>query len=222
MKKKALLFSILTIAACICIIAGSTFALFTSTTTINVAVTAANVEVVATIDGAMKTWSLKDTTYRTDKTFTNGGSVSIVENSNSQKLEIVRMTPGDKLEFTIKVENKSNVALQYRVHAISEILENAPKDLTEALVITANVNGVDYPVTGTENISAWIPAPLNNGAAGNITDIVVTIEFPNGTADHDNEYKKAGSSITFTVEAVQGNGVDGQGNLILPTETATN
>ena len=206
MKKKALLFSILTIAACLCIIAGSTFALFTSSTTVNVAVTAANVEVVATIDSAMKTWSLNDTTYRTDKTFTNGGSVGIIENTNEQKLEIVRMTPGDRLEFTIKVENKSNVALQYRVHAISEILDGAPKDLTDALTITATVDGVDYPVTGTENISEWISAPLNSGAAGAITDIVVTIEFPNGTAAHDNEYKKAGSSITFTVEAVQGNG----------------
>jgi predicted ribosomally synthesized peptide with SipW-like signal peptide len=216
MKKKALLFSILTIAACLCIIAGSTFALFSSSTTVNVAVTAANVEVVASIDSAMKTWSLNDTTYRTDKTFTNGGSVGIVENTNSQKLEIVRMTPGDNLEFVIKVENKSNVALQYRLHAVSELLANTPKDLTEALVITAKVDGVDYPVTGTENISAWIPAPLNNGEAGAITDIVVTIEFPNGTEAHDNEFKKAGAAITFTVEAVQGNGVDANGDLILP------
>ena len=47
MKKKILLSSILTIALCLSIIAGSTYALFTSSADVNVAVTAGNVELTA-------------------------------------------------------------------------------------------------------------------------------------------------------------------------------
>ena len=218
MKKKVLISSILTLAVCLAIIAGSTFALFTSTVTVNVAVTAANVNVVAAIQPTVKTWSLTETeaNARTDGSFVNGGSAVIDSTSNSTKLVISRMPPGDVAKFTIKVTNNSDVAVQYRVRAISEKGANATVDLTEALTITANVNGVDYAVSGTENVTPWIAAPLNNGAAGNITDMVITVNFPNGTPEHDNAYKQAGADITFVVEAVQGNGVDSNGNLITP------
>ena len=49
MKKKVLLSSIATIALCLCLIAGSTFALFTSQDNVNIAVTAGEVEMVAGI-----------------------------------------------------------------------------------------------------------------------------------------------------------------------------
>ena len=51
MKKKALLSSILVIALCLCLIVGSTFALFTSTSKLSVSVTSANVELIANIEG---------------------------------------------------------------------------------------------------------------------------------------------------------------------------
>ena len=49
MKKKALLSSLLTIALCFSLIAGSTYALFTSTSEINVAATSGTVSVQANI-----------------------------------------------------------------------------------------------------------------------------------------------------------------------------
>ena len=49
MKKKVLLSSIATIALCLCLIAGSTFALFTSKSNVNIAVTAGEVDMVAGI-----------------------------------------------------------------------------------------------------------------------------------------------------------------------------
>ena len=49
MKKKVLLSSIATIMLCFCLIAGSTFALFTSQTEVNIAVTAGQVEMTAGI-----------------------------------------------------------------------------------------------------------------------------------------------------------------------------
>ena len=59
MKKKILLSSILTIVLCISLITGSTFALFTSESKVNVAVSSGKVEMVANIEN-LQTWSLED------------------------------------------------------------------------------------------------------------------------------------------------------------------
>ena len=48
--KKSIVTSILVIALCFSVIAGATFALFTSESKVNVAVTSGNVEVVATAE----------------------------------------------------------------------------------------------------------------------------------------------------------------------------
>ena len=59
MKKKILLSSIVTIALCLCMIAGSTFALFTDDATNNVAVTSGTVDITATL-GDLQLYSIKD------------------------------------------------------------------------------------------------------------------------------------------------------------------
>ena len=59
MKKKILLSSILTIALCLSLIAGSTFALFTSESKVNIAVTSGKVEMLANVTN-LETWSLED------------------------------------------------------------------------------------------------------------------------------------------------------------------
>ena len=53
MKKKVLLSAVVTIALCLCLIAGSTFALFTSKSETNIAVTAGNVDVTASVKDFM-------------------------------------------------------------------------------------------------------------------------------------------------------------------------
>lgn len=218
MKKKTLASAILCIALCLCLIAGSTFALFTSESTVNVAVTAGNVDVVATIDNTtLKVWSLNEAepAARRD-TFTNGGKAAI--DSNGQ-LVINRMTPGDVVKFTINVKNNSDVAIKYRVKATSTIGDNAnAKDLSEVLVSTATVNGVTHTMKQSNKSfeSAWISVEAPNGVGGNITAVTVVITFPNGTPAHDNPFKKATAKLALTVEAVQGNGVDANGNLITP------
>ena len=102
MKKKVLVSSIMIIALCACIIAGSTFALFTSTTQLNVAVTAGNVSVIATIqENSLKAYS-GEWNYTTDsydslevsansayeKTFTNGGTV-VADTDNNKEFNIL-------------------------------------------------------------------------------------------------------------------------------------
>ena len=50
MKRRILLSAIITIALCICLITGATYAIFTSESTVNIAVTSGKVDVVATVD----------------------------------------------------------------------------------------------------------------------------------------------------------------------------
>lgn len=207
-KKKALLVSIMTIALCVSLIAGSTYALFTSSKELDVAVTAGQVELTAVYDtSSMLTWSSlyhTEADARTDGKFDNNGTAKF-EGTN---VIIDRMTPGDVAKFKIDVENLSNVNVQYRVRMIS--LAGAHEvDLTEALTITAYIDGAIYPVTGTENASVWRFIDANQP----IEDIWVTVAFRNTPMDlsdlsvgnPDNKYQNAQAKMAFVVEAVQGN-----------------
>ncbi len=208
MKKKALLSSILTIVLCISIIAGSTFALFTSSDEIDVAVTAGNVELTAVYDTAsMLTWSLNETEADARKADANG--VNHFANDGTAKFDgdtvvIDRMTPGDVAKFKIVVTNSSNVNIQYRIKMISEAVAGA-EDLTPALVTTAYVDGYNYIVNdnGAEKVTPWAYIDANE----DIDDFWVTVNFPNHDTDGsvDNQYKNRKAKISFVVEAVQGN-----------------
>ena len=72
MKKKAVVSSLLTIALCLCLIAGSTYAMFTADTSVNIAVNAANVALTATVDPTVETSSLG--VAGTNGSFANGGA----------------------------------------------------------------------------------------------------------------------------------------------------
>ena len=222
MKMKILITSIATLVLCLALIVGSTMAIFTSTATINVAVTAGDLAVTAEIDSAVEVRSdlfkeVDDLTgYAVGNTFANTGTATI---DDEGKLQIERMTPGDAVKFDIVVTNSSNVALQYRVHAISEIGKDengdpVEKDLTPALQIVVVVNGTSYTVDGTERVTSWINVPAVDGVGASITNMTVYVCFPNGTAANDNQYKNAAAAISFTVEAVQSNAVE-NGDLIV-------
>ena len=80
------------------------------------------------------------------------------------------------------------------------------------------VNGRTYTLNkdvATFN-SGWIDVDAPNHVGAAITDIAVIVTFPNGQPAHDNLFQEANATFTFTVEAVQANGVDGAGNYILP------
>ena len=228
MKKKVLLSSLATIALCLSLIAGATFALFTSKSTSNIEVTAGEVKIEAAIDSTLKTWSLGETENdaRTDKTFTNGGTVELVDG----KLIINSMTPGDTVQFKINVANDSNVAIKYRVVATSTN-GGTDVDLSDALVTVAVIDGVDYEMSkdaGTKTFTTpYIDVGTTNGEGDDIGTITVEITFPNGNPENvlddagevieygDNHYKSKKANIVFVVEAVQANGVENN-ELILP------
>ena len=202
MKKKVLLSSILTIALCLCLIAGSTFALFTSTTKVDISVTAAKVKMEASVS-ELKLYSVKATAggsivdefggqYKyVDRTeaqaFANGGT-AVFEDAT---LKLDRITPGDKVSFNIEGANTSDVTIQYRY--VVECLSG--EKLMSGLLVT--IGDTTYPVLSNFT-SAW--SVLNPGS--DITPVPVVIEFP---VTAGNEYQELSTEIKVTVEAVQGN-----------------
>lgn len=200
MKKKVLLSSVATIALCLCLIAGSTFALFTSQSEVGIEVTAAKVEMTANISG-LELYSVKATTngiikdefggsYAYDgplATFANGGTATFEDGV----LKLNRVTPGDKVSFNIEGANTSDVAVQYRY--VVECVKG--EKLMSGLLVT--IKGVTYPILDSYT-SVW--STLNPGS--DITPEPIVIEFP---VKAGNEYQEESCEIKVTIEAVQGN-----------------
>lgn len=200
MKKKVLLSSALTIALCLSLIAGSTFALFTSTDSFGIAVNAAKVKMTASVD-ALQLYSVTPTdsgsitdefggTYEYagpfTNEFTNGGTAKF----EGGVLTISKITPGDKVTFNITGANESNVAIQYRY--IIECLGGYR--LMDGLNVT--VNGQSYTSLASYT-SAWQMLE-----SGSMTPVAVALELP---VNAGNKYQEQSAQIRVVVEAVQGN-----------------
>ena len=117
MNKKLLVSSLSVIVACASIIAGSTYALFTSESKVNVAVTSGTVEVVATAKNfVVKSGQWNDATSSYDIVptgsdfFTNGG---YVDYSDGHSIKLERMSAMDYVTFDIEVENRSDIKIAY-------------------------------------------------------------------------------------------------------------
>lgn len=218
MKKKVLLSSILTIALCLSLIAGSTFALFTDTTDFNIAVTSGDVEILATAE-VSSIYSAKAITgaytgnpddlfrdengafyiyeERTD-TFLNGGTAEIV----GGKVVIKRITPGDKVDIDIKVANTSDVAISYRYKLVSDNTNLA----TGMKVTTFNKDG---STTATEALAIWTSDWYSADVAEQIPTRTISVELPvyagNEYQTENAEGKIESVEYTIIVEAVQGN-----------------
>ncbi|MBE6632959.1 MAG: hypothetical protein E7620_01300 [Ruminococcaceae bacterium] len=179
MKMKAMLSSILTIALCLSLIAGSTFALFTSTDKVNVAVNSGKVSVDASyVDGSLTHTSTLGATLPETNVYTDGST-----------LTIERMVPGDVVTFKIHVENSSDVTAKYRT--ILECVEDT--GLLQGLEIT--VAGADFVGFACSN---W--TELKGKEA--IADVTVTVTLPE---ERGNEYQGKTAKFAYIVEAVQGN-----------------
>ena len=178
MKKKTLLTSLLTIAMCLALIAGSTYALFTSEDKVDISVSSGKVNVTATVTNLV-TYSMGEVTEVEGK-FANGGT-ALFTTSDVKLLKLDRVTPGDKVTFTIELTNASTVDIQYR------LTWNITGALSEALEI--NATDLDW--------TKWTTAEATTKT------IDVTVELPA-------EFETQGledAAISFKVEAVQANAI---------------
>lgn len=182
MKKKVFMSSVLTIAICLCLIAGSTFALFTSEVQTDVAITAATVKLVATIDRT----SLEYKSELIGGVLDESGAVI-----NGNVVDVKYMVPGDYFTFDILVDNQSNVTVDYRT--LLSVVEDG--GLWGGLVVSYSVNTSDgvYP----QDPTAYAELAPNQ-------DVVVTVKvaLPH---DRGNEYQNTGCRFAINVEAIQGN-----------------
>ncbi len=191
MKKKALLTSVLTIALCLSLIAGSTFALFTSSSSVNIAVTAAKVNATATIE-ELGVYSptkvdlegniLDDTNAKQDDTtFSEGGTALL----DGDTLTLDRIIPGDKATFKIKITNNSTVAAKYRT--VIEVAED-----------TGLFAGLKFKIGEGTAVGSTAWAELPNEPIELACEVTLPI-------DAGDTYKNTSCKIRFRVEAVQGN-----------------
>lgn len=210
MKKKTLLTSLLTIVMCLALIAGSTYALFTSEDKINIAVTSGKIEVIATINNnSIATTSLG--VAQTPGEFANGGTAVFATNEEGEKvLTLDKMTPGDSVSFTITVENKSTVAMNYR------FVWSVEGDLAQYL--KATVDGAAL-VNNATPYTAW--------TGENTKTLTVVVTLPDTVGK---EARDLDADISFTVEAIQGNvtvvdgivySADENGNMVINSTLGT-
>ena len=189
-KKKALVSAILTIALCLSVIAGATFALFTSNDEVNIAVTSGKVSLTAFID--RPSLKLSSLGVAQSGKFAVGGTATFVENDN---LALTNIVPGDKATFNIDVTNYSTVDVMYK------LAWNVNNENLDALVATATVEGATEALTATDWILWSAPA---DAELGETKTLAVEIELP---MDAGNDYQDKTANISFTVEAVQANAV---------------
>ncbi len=202
-KSSIILTSLGAIAIAGSLIAGSTYALFTSESKTNIAVSSGTVKVTAVVKDLL-TYTGEDLTGNpeTDENniklstdfglengqFKNGGTAEYDETSGTLTLD--KMTPGDKVTFTINVTNESTVNVKYRTVLKTE----EDNDLFAGLKVS--IDGTSYD--GTE-----VASPYTNLFVGSDPDdISVSIELP---SDADDIYQNKTCKIVSTVEAIQGN-----------------
>ena len=208
MNKKAIITSILLIVLCLSLISGSTYALFTSESKINIAVTSGKVDVRANISifaiysaEADPNGSLLD---EHNNKYSHVKQTGVDENgkylfANNGKaylnmqgvLNLERMSPGDKVSVVLSVANSSDISAKYRLKF--EVSEGG-EELASILVTT--IGTTSY--TGLSRYrSPWQDIQIGQNPYYNFT-----IEMPMNAG---NEYQGLASNMVITVEAVQGN-----------------
>jgi predicted ribosomally synthesized peptide with SipW-like signal peptide len=182
-KRNILLSSICSIMLCLSIVVGATFALFTSQTKVNVAVTSGKVEVYA--------YATNEDLYSTLGEVLPETSIVI---NDEQEVVIDKIVPGDVFTFDIVVENHSNVTVQY--NTVVTLVEGY--DLFKGLEVT--IGNVVF--AGSTAYTNWAELAPIAGNDKTFAVVPVTITLPE---DAGNEYQDLTAKLCYTVNAVQGN-----------------
>ena len=201
MKKKVILSSVLSIVLCLSLICGATFALFTDTETVNIAVTSGKVDVNASIElVAIRSRTMEWKEVTDSGTFETAGTATL----NGNTLNLINIVPGDEAVCKITVTSDSNVDILYRTvlksvndTGLFEALKVSIGDDTNYDAESTTYKGYD----GNEIGTTW------KKLIADTTDVVtqyVKITFPY-TGEDQNQYQDKTTGIAFTVEAVQGN-----------------
>ncbi len=201
MNKKALISGLLTLALCLSVMTGATFALFTGESTTNIAATSGKVEIVstATLDALYSPKALgADGTITNAEniagdTFANGGTVEV----NGTDITLQNMTPGDKAIIKITMTNRSDVAFVQRL-MMSCVDED--KSFFNQLLIGVSDDGTDFTYC-SDFATAWEESGVVY-ASGDTVHKYVSIELPGHVG---NKYQGKSAHFFLNLHAVQGN-----------------
>lgn len=226
MKRNVIVSALLAITLCMSVIAGATFALFTSNAKVNLSITSAKVKLLnATIENK-KMFSLTevnpDTLEGTEEdrtaagTFYLGGTAEFEGNT----LTLKKMAPGDRIAFDVKVDNESDIPVKYRVL----VKEDVESNLTAALNIFVNneyylgdsATGYTALAVGenvTVPVSVELPISAGNDYAEKTATLIVSVEAVQAsvkdTADTPLSFSD-GNTHEYTIDKnIRANGVDG-------------
>lgn len=189
-KRSVIITAILAIIMCASLAAGATFALFTSSSSVNIAITSANVEVNADVK-VTKTWHEDNNVEKAGLYDT--GKAEVTYENNQAKLTLSNFVPTDGVKLAVSLKNESTVKIKYRVLLLAD--RTVGTELLDELDIV--MNGMEFRgyTLATEYVE------LEAGAS--INDIPVTIVFPKEAT----EGKNTTCNLAIKVDAQQGNAV---------------
>ena len=223
MKRNVIVSAFLAIALCLSVVAGATFALFTSSAKVNLSITSATVKLSDVTVENRQMYSLVDVNPDTlegteidrtkEGTFFLGGTVDYSDGT----FTINKMAPGDRITFDIKVANESDIPVKYR----AVISDPEGSNLTDVLVITVNnemylgKSETDYADLAVGEaavvpVEVELPVSASDDWAGKTVTLTVTVEAIQGSVK---PVEKAPLIFTedgeYELEDIRANGVDG-------------
>ena len=174
-KTKEIFLTLVTIALLSILAVGATYALFTSEAKVNTTISSAKVEIDVELT-SLELYSLgvkQDGYY-----FQNGGSATV---NDEGEIELLYVSPGDKVVAHYNLENDSNITILYNV----------------TFVINGELaSGLVTSVDGTT--PRWTELQPNQS----IEDLVISVELP---LTASNEYQNKSANILVLIKAIQGN-----------------
>ena len=194
-KTKVLFGATLTTAMCASLIAGTTYALFTSESEVNVAITSAKLAVTANV---------KNLQTGFDGDYVSKASATADFNETTKMLTVENMAPGDKVTFQVNVSAAATIDFQYR---LKFGFESENEDLFRQLLI-----GVGDPAEEgaevaydyySEGVTAWMKHAATGKDAVTVETKEVVVEMPYYVSGE--QYMGKTCKFAFAVEAVQGN-----------------
>ena len=193
MRKKIVLTSLLTVAMCLSLIVGATFALFGSESKKNIAVTSGKIDVSAKIV-SLDTYSRGTATQNGE--FANGGGAEI--DADNAGVTVDRMSPGDKIVVKIDVENNSNIAYLQRA---TLKFESGTEDFFGQLVVGVSEDGGEYDYF-SNYATEWTYHEANTTGTPEVSSMYISVELPEYVSEN---WQDKSCDIAFAVEAIQGN-----------------
>lgn len=184
--KKKILISLLSIVMCFSLITGATFALFTSESKTNIAVSSGKVKVAATIE---EVTLYSNNQEMTGTTFELGGTAQVNEN----KLVLNKMMPMDKIIVKVDIADLSNVNYKFRMSINCDTGNDTL--LYRQLILGTSLDGINYDeFSGFD--SGW------QDKSSLIDSFNLSIEMPEYV---DETYSDLSCEMTLMLEAIQGN-----------------